>query len=266
MAECESSECHSAVWAALRRKGSATVDELQMLTGCEPLDIIRYLNVLLGANYSHLCGMKRAASGECVLSISLAFDTGPMAPYNDATGRFVDPNLKPQPKQRPKREFPTLPAIMRLEAERHPGPFTQAQMIQWCGTEPWRVRKGWDGLRWRRELESTEQTNGQGQMLYTMRPNEKANQVREFLRTNAGRDVRGSEIKELIPGLSHGSVIARALDLLAAEGFTVSIDAKHDKMPLNIYRVEDKRQPPRLEDTKKIRIHRRGAEHGERSA
>ena len=89
-----------AVWTALQPQRPMTLDELQVVTGCDAGEVLVYLNILTRHQYVSVLGIRRASSGEALPLFRLTKATGPEAPYGNAEDLFCDPNLDSGRKQK----------------------------------------------------------------------------------------------------------------------------------------------------------------------
>jgi hypothetical protein len=226
-----------AVWTALQPQRPMTLDELQMLTGADAGDIVGYLNILIRNRYAEVLGIKQATSGEAIALFRLTNATGPQAPYGDNI-LFVDPNFLNRP--RPKREpapLPTMQGRIRLAAERLGRPFKRHEMIDAVNRAGRDYRTGWDRLVWAGELVQTGESDENGIAFFDVRPKSDLGPVREWFRSHLGHAVDVYTLKAAGLQIGNGPQIRKALDMLAAEGFSVSIK-RRDNGKRTVYRVD----------------------------
>jgi hypothetical protein len=229
-----------AVWSLLEIRNSVTLDDLKMIAETEPKNSSEYLNLLIRQGYVKMAGVRKAAGGESLPIFKLIRRTGPKAPYETEKGLFVDPNV-PIRGTAKKWAMPSLGALCRLLAERIERPFTRKELSSrvsefWPQVTSREFNSAWYHLMTAKEI--VEQSGG----TWVFVPNEQVNALREHFRTNLGQTIISRDLRRLFPDARHHYTYRQALDLLAAEGFSVQLDIRGDSN-LTKYRVDPADSP-----------------------
>lgn len=229
-----------AVWSLLEIRTSVTLDDLKMIAETEPHISVEYLNLLIRQGYVRMAGVRRAPAGEALPIFKLIRRTGPKAPYETDKGLFVDPNV-PIRGTAKKWALPSLGGLCRFLAERFDRPFTRKEASLkvceiWPDTTGVEFNSAWYHLRNAGEV--IEQPDGR----WVFIQNEQVNAIREYFRANTGRFIVARDLRRQFPRIKHHYTYRRALDLLAAEGFSVQLDVRGDSN-LTKYRVDPADSP-----------------------
>lgn len=232
----ELADCRG-IWAAMGSGRSMTLDELQMIADVLPADSVGYLELLIRHEYAAIVGIKRAASGEALTVFRLTKRTGPEAPYLHESGRLIDPNL--EARSAPQHRRGAFKAAVRLAAERIPGPFTSRQLRDalrdWPESRSKKFDSIWAQLKRSGEVvrDTTEYPDEAQCWIY--RPNRDADAIRRYLKARLGESVSIVELKAAVETIN-GGILRTALNLLTAEGFSVSVTPV--KKDIVSYRVD----------------------------
>jgi hypothetical protein len=231
--------CRS-VWALLEKGGRVTFDRISDITGKPPLVTVRYLDLLLRQGYVALVGVQKAVSGETICMFELIRRTGRNAPYVDERGVFIDPNV-PTRGAGQKWALPSLGGLCRFHAERFDRPFTRKELSRkvseiWPAVTGTEFNSAWYHLRYAKEIE--EQPDGTWEFI----PNGQVKAIREYFRAHLGETIIAKDLRRQFPRIKHHYKYRQALDLLAAEGFSVRMDIRGDSN-LTKYRVDPADSP-----------------------
>ncbi len=235
----------NAIWALLGSSPTVTLQEIELLGEVDPLHALAYLSELMRSGYADFAGCKRQESGSYEVSWRQTRRTGDFAPYIDESGQFVDPNLEnppispfrkgggrePQPGFR-ATGLPSLSARVRIAAEKFPEAVTKNRLREAMNILPaemLRFNETWYNMKRRAVFCAI-----LGSKEYRYRSNPDIEAVRDHLRRtlalkNAAGwgselEITGIQIsKDLQKDVIPGSVIRSALDVLAAEGYQVSV-------------------------------------------
>lgn len=224
-----------AIWASLESGRPISLDDLQMIAAVQPEDSIGYLSLLMRNGYVAMSGMRRAASGEALPVFKLVKRTGPEAPYQDANGKLVDPNVTIRAAG-PRGLFK---AEVRLAAERLGGPFTPSTLralIRGPGLRPKQFDSIWAQLKRSGELVRDETAYPDGTQCWIYRPHPGATELRKFFKARAGEAVDSNGLKSALGPRLNGGTIRHALNLLIAEGYRV--DVSPFKNGVVVYQVD----------------------------
>lgn len=102
-------------WAAMRSAGVFTVFEIAKKAGCDPDPIRRWFDRLVKRQYLRYAGKRKSDLLRESYLFQLHCNSGPIAPYWNKFGQFVDPNLGGEivdPRQRLWTAICTLKTFM----------------------------------------------------------------------------------------------------------------------------------------------------------
>lgn len=223
-----------AVWAAFASPTSVSLDDLEVITGFMPHDLLPYLNVLLRNGYVAIGGITTAQSGEAVAKLRQVRRTGPQPPVELADGRLMDPNESDYVQNGALMEvMPRCRTWIRIIA-RDLGTFTRESLVD-AVTERWGNRpdvlNAVSQLKYRGELVRAKAG------MWTIRPDEIHERIHAYLTKWIGKPVTSAA---LVAGCGYrsGSQWLAALEVFAAEGHRVTM-RKLSKSE-RVYLIEEK--------------------------
>lgn len=225
-------------WAVLEKGGPVTLDRLAEATGLSALAILPYLDLLVRRGYVRLCGVQNAVGGETICVFVLVKRTGRDAPFVDESGIFIDPNQRSVTRLREARK-PSgnglFSARMRIAADGL-GTFTRDELLDAAGIST-ADRHSCEAI-WR-QWKSRRVVIPVGGNVFAYIPPLLALCVQDYLRSRAGTDVSGAEIRENCFTEDRSAAtgdITMAVNLLRAEG--VEVQLGHERGGGRTYRVE----------------------------